>query len=68
MSEPFKTINGKPIFYRQGDVVHAVEGSTWPNNINILWTLCMIDVPANEGFVSKDAVVTCPGCKEKQHD
>ena len=66
MSHPFKTINGKPIFYQQGNIVHSVEGGKGPNDINILWTLCNIDVPANEGFISSDAVVTCPGCKEKE--
>lgn len=60
------TINGSPIKWDDGKVIHRVEGDTinFPQNpIRLLWTKCDKDVPANKAFTG-EGDVNCPKCME----
>ena len=57
-------IDGKPIKWDDGKVIHSVEGADlnfYQNSIRLLWTKCDRDVPANKAFTSDDKV-DCPTC------
>ena len=66
MSSGFREINHKPIFWQRGDTIHAVEGADVHPDIRLLWTLCEIDVPAGEAFISRDAKITCEKCAARK--
>lgn len=66
MSDTFRTINDKPIFWQQNGIIHACEGAEVHRGITLLWTLCERDVPANSAFTTSEAVTaTCRRCAER---
>lgn len=46
-------------------VIHDCERSSNIGHENLMWTKCLIDVPANTGFKSWEDV-TCEKCNEAQ--
>ena len=55
--------------YEKEGLIHACEGGQVANNRStyVVWTLCEIDVPANQSFKSGEKV-TCPKCLEAQSE
>jgi len=58
------------IYYTKNSVTHLCEGAhLTPDKRNFLvWTLCGIDVPANQGYGTKNGApeVTCDKCQKSQ--
>lgn len=58
----YREIDGRPILWDDGKVVHRVEGGWGPQSLfRLLWTDCEIDVPDNKGYTGDDKV-TCKKC------
>lgn len=65
MNDVFREINGRPILWNDGKVIHRVEGGWGPlNQFRILWTDCEKDVPANKAHQSNEKA-NCPACIAK---
>ncbi len=59
-----ENIDGLPLRFNDGSLVHAVQGSVVQGDILLLWTLCLHDVPA-DAAVTGDLQVTCVNCLEE---
>lgn len=65
-SDVFREIDGNPILWDDGKIIHRVEGGWGPlNQFRLLWTDCEKDVPANAAHQS-DEKVTCEKCLSNQ--
>jgi hypothetical protein len=51
----------EPIFYDDGDVVHAFESAIMARGVRLVWTKCDMDVPENQGFTveGETPAITC---------
>ena len=49
------------LYEDQNGLIHLCEGGEVVPNEYVVWTLCEIDVPANQSFKSKK-LPTCPKC------
>lgn len=66
-NQTFRTVDGKPIFWRdRKDFVHACEGSDVHPGVQLIWTLCERDVPANAAYKCNGDDVTCVVCNSKR--
>ena len=54
----------QPIYYDDGKVIHACEGSEVLPGVRMVWTKCYLDVPDNRGFTveGEPPAITCPKC------
>jgi len=67
MSQVFREINNRPIFWADKGITHKCEGADVHRGIRLLWTKCNIDVPANQAFLpADDDRVDCKLCGEKK--
>lgn len=64
MSDTFRTIKDRPIFWTDMDgITHRCEGANVHPGIRLLWTDCKRDVPAGNAYLPGDwDGVTCPAC------
>lgn len=62
MSDTFRTIDNRPIFWRGKVHVHACEGADIHRDVRLIWTLCQRDVPANAAYLCDGEQVDCPKC------
>jgi hypothetical protein len=63
----FNTLQDLPIHWKDTKgVVHRCEGADVHPDVQLIWTLCRRDVPANESYLPKppeDDPITCPFCR-----
>ena len=58
------------LYQDKKNVIHACDSGElkfYKNPINLVWTKCGKDVPANKSFKSKESV-TCPNCKQLKNN
>lgn len=67
MDDTIKHINGRPIWWQDGQgTIHVCKGADVHRNVRLFWTLCEKDVPANTAFhPGDDDRVTCNTCLAK---
>jgi hypothetical protein len=52
-----------PIYYDDGDVIHACESTILHPGVRLVWTKCDMDAPENQGFTQGEGpAITCPEC------
>ena len=66
-------VKGRNVFFTdKNGVTHKANGAEVHRGVNLFWTLCEKDIPANEGFTMRDGddpEITCTICKsEASHD
>jgi hypothetical protein len=53
----------EPIYYNDGEFIHACESALVNGGVRLVWTRCDMDVPENQGFTQDKALaITCPEC------
>jgi hypothetical protein len=54
----------QPIYYDDGEFIHACESSEVLPGGRMVWTKCYVDVPDDQGFTveSEAPAITCPEC------
>jgi hypothetical protein len=54
-----------PIYYDDGEVIHACESAIMDRYVRLVWTQCVRHVPDDQSFtVHGDMpVITCPECR-----
>jgi hypothetical protein len=52
----------QPIYYDDGDVIHACESAITDRGVRLVWTQCDMDVPDDQSFTVDGAApaTTCP--------
>ena len=64
----FRSIDDRPINWLcPNGKIHACEGSYVHPSIRLIWTLCEIDVPADQSYLpgDEDGSVDCEKCRVK---
>jgi hypothetical protein len=52
-----------PMYYDDGEFIHACESSIVNGGVRLVWTRCDMDVPENQGFTQAEGpAITCPEC------
>lgn len=64
-ADTFRTVNDKPIFWIENGMTHRCEGADVHPGIQLIWTDCERDVPANAAVASTGETVDCPRCIAK---
>jgi hypothetical protein len=54
----------EPIYYDDGEVIHACESAIIDGGVRLVWTKCDMDVPDDQGFTveGEAPAITCPEC------
>jgi hypothetical protein len=52
----------EPIYYNDGEFIHACESAIMGRGVRLMWTKCDMDVPDDRGFtgVGEALAITCP--------
>jgi hypothetical protein len=55
----------EPIYYDDGEAIHASESTIMHPGVRLVWTKCDMDVPDNQGFtvLGEAPAITCPECR-----
>jgi hypothetical protein len=53
----------EPIYYDDGEAIHAGESTIMHPGVRLVWTKCDMDVPDDQSFTVEDKApaITCPG-------
>jgi hypothetical protein len=54
-----------PIYYDDGEFIHACESAIMGRGVRLMWTKYDMDVPDNQGFrvMGEAPAITCPECR-----
>ena len=54
----------QPIYYDDGEVIHACESAIMDRGVRLVWTKCDMDVPDDQSFTveAEAPATTCPEC------
>jgi hypothetical protein len=53
----------EPMYYDDGEFIHACESAIVNGGVRLVWTKCDMDVPENQGFAQGEPLaITCPEC------
>jgi hypothetical protein len=52
----------EPIYYDDGEAIHASESTIMHPGVRLVWTKCDMDVPDDQSFTVEDKApaITCP--------
>ena len=62
MSDNNTRLAAGPIYYDDGEFIHARESAIVNGGVRLVWTKCDMDVPDDQSFTVEDKApaITCP--------